>query len=643
MRIVLVGAELEENLALRYLCGALAAEGHEAILVAFDREDDLERAAREIATSEACIAGFSMVFTRRADEFARLVTRCRELGFRGLTVAGGHFAAFHCRELLRDVPAIDVVAIGEGERILCEMARKPNATETVPNLVWRNGDDVSRSTMVLPEQDLDTIPWPTRRHPFDHYLGLPIVNMIGSRGCTHACAFCSIAAWNDLCGGDRYRERSPASIVAEMVSLHAEGVRLFNFHDDNFLGRDRIANLARVRALRSEMKKQGLGRMAFQIKARPDSIDEEVLVELREMGLFRVFLGIEAGTEQSLKQLGRGQKLRHNEEALALLQSIDLHVAFNLLLLNPDSTHEDFAQNVAFLRHHTAHPMNFCRTEVYEGTPLARRLRKQNRLRGDYWGLDYVIADPRAERAFQMIRLAFWERNFGTHPLHYLSGQVDYEHQIRMDFFGTTPALRAAAKGFVRRVNESTVAMLEEVVKASANDVDVESFGRDLTARVAADDERLHAEGQAVLRKIRELPSRTERVPTRSHASRAHTAIAASVALALASCTPKETQHAEMAPPPPPQESGAPPNYPTHMAEMVAEPPPLEPDAGPIDATIDATSDAKGDTKGDAIADTKKPIPPHPSEMVAPPPTAKPTPTPPHHMEAAPPWKGQKP
>ena len=96
MHVALVGAELEENLALRYLHGALAAEGHQVTLVVFDCEADLERAAREIVDSKACIAGFSMVFTRRADEFARLLTRCCELGFRGVTVVGGHFAVFHC-------------------------------------------------------------------------------------------------------------------------------------------------------------------------------------------------------------------------------------------------------------------------------------------------------------------------------------------------------------------------------------------------------------------------------------------------------------------------------------------------------------------------------------------------------------------
>ncbi len=641
MHVALVGAELEENLAVRYLRASLEAEGNQVTQIDFDRPGDLEKAARAIADSKGCFTGLSMVFTRRADEFARLATRAKELGYEGLIVAGGHFAAFHSAEILRDVPAIDLIVVGEGERVLCEMARKPSALHEVPNLVWRQGDEIKRSSHVLPEQDLDTLPWPTRKRPFDSYLGLPIVNMIGSRGCTHACAFCSIAAWHDMNGGAPYRSRSADDVAAEMAALYREGVRLFNFHDDNFLGRDREANLARARALDEAWGRAGIGKIGFQIKARPDSVDEELFTELRAMGLFRVFLGIEAGTELSLKRLGRGQKLADNERALEILNGLDVHTAFNLLLLNPDSTLEDFAGNVAFLRSHALNPMNFCRTEIYEGTPLARKLRKQGRLRGDYWGLDYVIADPLAQRAFETMRAAFWERNFGEHPLHYLSGQVDYEHQVRADFFGTSSKLRALAKGFVRRVNESTVTMLEDVVEAARLGLEPEPFARDLCARVAADDKRLREEGLAILEQIRAVPERVRVTKSRNHA-----ALFAVAAIALA-CQRNETQFAEMAPPPPPTTSGAPPD-----ATPSASPSALAPDTAStvqLAAPVDAGRSASKDAGKDAAA--KQPDYTHMAEMAAPwkPPPGKKdagvTPAPTnttHMMEAAPAWTGPR-
>jgi radical SAM superfamily enzyme YgiQ (UPF0313 family) len=638
MDVVLVGAELEENLALRYLRGALTAEGFQVGQVEYDFPDDLDRAAAEIAASGARLAGLSMVFTRRGREFADLAARCRALGFRGQIVAGGHFAAFHAEELLRDVPAIDVVVIGEGERILCDLARGGDLA-AIPGLVYRDGDTVRRTPPAAPEQDLDKLPWPTRRRPFDRYLGLPIVNMIGSRGCHYACGFCSIAAWHKLCGGARYRARSAADVAAEMGCLYREGVRLFNFHDDNFLGTDRDENLARAHALGEALARQGVGKLGFQIKARPDAVDPELFALLRSMGLFRVFLGIEAGTEASLKNLGRGQRLRDNERALDVLNDLDLHVAFNLLVLNPDSTLEDLAGNVAFLRRNSRNAMNFCRTEIYEGTPLARRLRKEGRLAGDYWHLDYRIADPRAELAFRLFRDAFFERNFGAHPLHYLSGQVDYEHQLRADFHGTTPALRLAAKGFVRAVNENTATHLTDVIAAVQGGDVPATFAADLAARVAADDARLHAEGQAVLRRIRDLP------PPPKRAGRTGAALAASVALAIG-CSPaqRDTQMIEAAPPPPPPMSGAPPNGDdpgTHMIEAAPPPPPPPrvatgvPDAGAIDAGADPSDGGAVPADAGSPVKPSKKVPAKPDAGAKPPPTPRPQT---HHTEFAPYW-----
>jgi len=81
-----------------------------------------------------------------------------------------------------------------------------------------------------------------------------------------------------------------------MADLYRRGVRIFNFHDDNFLPARRAERFARVRALKAALETRGMGRIAFAIKARPDAMEDELLELLLSMGLFRVFLGIEAGT-----------------------------------------------------------------------------------------------------------------------------------------------------------------------------------------------------------------------------------------------------------------------------------------------------------------------------------------------------------
>jgi len=620
MRIALVGAEFEENLAVRYLRGALERAGHEVIQVVFNEAGDTEHIARLVADSGAALVGFSMVFTSRARQFARLAERIRQLGYRGHIVAGGHFAAFHPTQLLTDVAAIDSVAIGEGEDLLTELADRLSELESVRGLVFRDASGRVRTNPPAQKPpELDRLACPPRKQPLDTYLGLPITNLLSSRGCAYSCTFCSIVAWHKLCGGERVRMRSCASVAEEMADLYRAGARIFNFHDDNFFLPERAAMLERIEELGRDLAQRDVGRIAFAIKARPDAVDEDVFAALTELGLFRVFLGIEAGSPRALEQLGRRQTVQQNERALEIMNRLDVHTAFNLLIFNPDSTLEDVAENVRFLRKHPDNPMNFCRTEIYAGTPLEKNLRRENRLLGDYWGYDYRIADPQSETAFQVIYAAFRDRNYGEACLHHLTMRVDYEHQLLAHFFDTRADLRRRVKRLIVAVNRNTADHLETALEACARgfaDAGVQqSFVRKLTLGVEADNRRLGAEANALIDEIRARALRPE-VPSQWGRAVRAMGIAASVTLAATGCKKSvgESHPSEMV--------AQPPTMPIDAASPYASPPPVDSgksDVAPLDAAQPNEPAAPRPKRPVPIA----PRPPHPShynEMVAEPP-----------------------
>lgn len=196
-----------------------------------------------------------------------------------------------------------------------------------------------------------------------------------------------------------------------------------------------------------------------------------------------------------------------------------------------------------------------------------------------------------------------------------------------MDFFGTTPALRALAKGFIRSVNGNTVSYLQQVLERVARGNVPASFSDELASRVKADDVRLHDEGQKILLRLRELPAQAK-----ARSGRARGAMAASVAIALASCTPSETQPMEAAPPPPrdnvtqvdrTQQADAGVLMPQVMEAAPAWTAPLVsnlPEAGAAEACSpgkDAAADAKPDA---ASSPLKKEYAPQPMEAAPPPP-----------------------
>lgn len=575
MHITLVGAEFEENLAVRYLQGALERAGHRVTSIVFNEPEETERVARRIVESKSDVTGLSMVFTYRAREFATLAARARELGYRGHIVAGGHFAALHAHDLLADEPAIDSVARGEGEAILLSMSSNLDKLDRVDGLVRRHEGNIIENAAATKPADLDTLAWPPRKSPFDHYLGIPITNILSSRGCSRNCAFCSIAAWHRFCGGDRLRLRDPQRLADEMASLYRQGVRIFNFHDDNFILDDKAAMLDRLSAWAAALESRGvMNNFAFAIKCRPDVVDRELFSALVGLGMFRVFLGIEAGTETALRHLGRGQTVADNVRALSILEDLDVHTCFNLLAFNPESTLEDFADNVSFLRAHPRHAMNFCRTEIYTGTPLERRLRKQGRLLGDYWGYDYVMADPLAQTAFDLIYPAFEARNYGEAGLHHLTMQIDYEHQLLRRFFGPHDELRRRVKELIVRVNLNTCDHLERVVENVPRLLtggDKAAFGLALRECVERDNASLGREVSGLLDEIRWAPLRTsEGRAKRTWVRAAATAgLAAAVALAVG-C--REKSHAtEMAAAPPQTSAGPPPSPPDAAIDVGAD------------------------------------------------------------------------
>ena len=83
-----------------------------------------------------------------------------------------------------------------------------------------------------------------------------------------------------------------------------------------------------------------------------------------------------------------------------------------MLIFDPETRVASLRESLAFLREYADVPMNFCRTEIYPGTPLKTKLAREGRLIGDVFGWDYEIRDPAAERAFRVFASAFLDRNF---------------------------------------------------------------------------------------------------------------------------------------------------------------------------------------------------------------------------------------
>lgn len=499
MRVALVGPESEENLGLRYLAACLEPLGHEVRIFSFDGAD-AESVRESVIAFEPALIGFSMSFQAMAREYLRLARAFRSDGFRGHMTAGGHFPTLTYEALLRDCEALDSVVVGEGEVTLPELVRRLGENgdwRRIPAVGCRGASGTvecpgERSTVA----DLDRLPFPVRTDPVPRQVGIPMASLAASRGCLGSCSFCSIRSFHRVSGCAPYRVRSPGNVADEMEWLReAKGVRLFIFHDDNFLGMSHEKNLARMESLADELRRRDLRDVALVIKSRPESVRPDLFSTLEGMGLVRVYVGVESGNRAGLDTYGRGVTLKTIDRALSTIQGLGVFGCYNVLVFFPEATVSSIREDIAFMRTHNDLPFNFGRVEVYSGTPLEKRLRKERRLSGNYMSWNYRIHDDRAELAFRISSIVFRSRSFGLEGVANTLTTLGYEPDLlRM----TVPDCNVdeetdGVKSLIRKTNENTLDYLSAIVdfadSRQALKADcVSQFARDTALAVNRDD-----------------------------------------------------------------------------------------------------------------------------------------------------------
>jgi len=629
MHVLLIGAELEENLALRYLAAAVEAKGHRASFAAFDRPADGPAVVAAATREKPDVVGMSMTFQYRAREFGALASSLRASGYRGHVTVGGHFPTFAWQEVLDAFPDIDSVVRHEGEETLpelCGALASGADLAGVRGLAFRGAGATAVCNEARPlVADLDALPFPKRFGAPQCHLGIPAAFLVGTRGCYGHCTFCCIHAYLRSAGGPTYRTRSPANVADEMAELRrTRGARMFVFHDDDFFTRDATRDLARVTALRDALDARGVDDIAIVVKARPDDIDQKVFRVLREIGLLRVYLGVEAGSTQGLRVLGRGVDLETNRAALEWLRAQGVYTCFNMLVFDPESTMSSLRESFGFLREYADVPMNFCRTEIYVGTPLMAKLAKENRLVGSVFGWDYAIRDPAAERAFRIFASAFLDRNFRCDGLMNTTLGLGYHLHLLRTFYprAYTSALAARVRATTRRVNLDCVDRMERILafagyERAEDPAALEDFTSKTTELVLRASRHLEDEVAEVTRAIMDAalsPPRAARAP--GAAARWGMLSAASLTLAPLSAVDCKSSPPPPDPLPPPSLVVPPPPDPLPPPTLMSDPVPMPTAATSASA---ASPDAQAPTaKPKPTATAPHPLPPPPDPLPAP-------------------------
>ncbi|PLX84938.1 MAG: B12-binding domain-containing radical SAM protein [Desulfuromonas sp.] len=350
---------MHEPLALEYLGAGLKLDGHEVMLHDARIDPDVLAAARGYRPQVVALTGY----TSQANIVKALAGQLKALDPAPTVVVGGHHATVRPADF--NVPAIDLVVVGEGVTALRQIARElagEGGFETIDGLAIP-GEEM-RFTPARPHPGLDELPLPDRTlsaryrdHYFSEWLR-PLASVRTSLGCTARCNFCAL--WSLT--GAKYLRRQPEKVVEELRSIEEENV--FFCDDESMCDVGRMDRLAELIAASGIRKK-------YFLYARVDTIvrHPQLFAKWRDVGLQQVFVGMESFSDANLERMNKGVTVAQQEEAVRILRKIGI-LLYASFVVDPDFSREDFRCLTAYVRRLKLHHASFSVLTPLPGTAL---------------------------------------------------------------------------------------------------------------------------------------------------------------------------------------------------------------------------------------------------------------------------------
>ncbi len=362
-------------IGLFYIAAQLLGKGFstQILNLADTKTDPLETFKQTIKDSRPDIIGFSVTNPNRWNAIACAKAAKNSLPSTTI-VFGGPAPTFMAEHLFEACPQIDYIVSGEGEISFLELSAflQQNSNgeypEEIPGLVFKKKILLVKTDPREPIHDLDTLVHPSRYFAYQH--------LAMSRGCPGKCTFCgSPKFWND----SKVRFHSPQWFADEIESLYQKGIAHFYISDDTFT-KDKKQVLEVCRLL-TEKKLD----ITWNAISRVDYIDADILQAMRKAGCIQISYGVESGSEQIRKILGKPIDEKKIIQAFSLTRSYGILPRAYFIYGSPDETIQTINESIELLKQIQPLSAIFYMLVIFPGTYLYRSAIRKGRLTDDIW------------------------------------------------------------------------------------------------------------------------------------------------------------------------------------------------------------------------------------------------------------------
>ncbi|OUC05058.1 hypothetical protein RY27_29610 [Litorilinea aerophila] len=302
-----------------------------------------------------------------------------------VTVGGPHISML--RDELPKVPAvfewIDSAVVFDGEVPLLRLAEALDGNgdlSAVPNLIYRDGNQIRVTPRKKPEKITDLPPPDFDGLPLDRYLAPRLaLPLLTARGCYFGkCAFCNVGYGEP----ENFSQLRAEQLVEQMLDLRRRyGIRHIFFSDEAITPRNLKHLSALLRELGAPIHWGGCARFE-------KVIDAELLQNMYAGGCRMILFGLESASEPIIQAMVKGTELEHMSRILRESSAAGIWNHTFFFFGFPGETLEDAQETVNFIYAHKEHIHS-----AALGTFLMERYSPAHRF-PELYGVKRIIEDP---------------------------------------------------------------------------------------------------------------------------------------------------------------------------------------------------------------------------------------------------------
>jgi len=336
------------------------------------------------------LVGITSLFSSQAECAYSVATSVKEAFPHIPILMGGNHTSYMYQEILRELPAVDYIIVGEGEYSLLEFVQKYFSMRNfydVPGLARRQGEEIKINPTRPFIANLDELPDPALHlYPMERYfeIGMPhnpftvsdrVGSIMTSRGCPEACYFCSSPEYT----GTQFRAMSAQRTIDYIISLVANfKIEELQILDDTF-----TSNHIRVIKICEGIKHLGL-RISLPNAIRGDRpLNHEkrlaMFKAMKAAGVVQFGMSVEHGDQKFLDSVVKKRlDLEEAKVTCELAHEAGLLVHANFIMGFPFETQELRQQTIEFSKSLDADSFSVSLASPLPGTPMWDVVKKHN-------------------------------------------------------------------------------------------------------------------------------------------------------------------------------------------------------------------------------------------------------------------------